>query len=232
MKASIDFHRHRHPNAQTCSMIRNLIFDLSEVLLPGIIGVEHRLSRELDLAPDAVTRAMGSRPHYQVGNRLDQLLDATIDYQQYRQEVLADLGCDHPEGRESFDHACLAMFDEPYPYASDLLAHLAPSYRLFLISDHCEYWVDHITSRHPFFSHFEAMIWSYAIGATKRQVDPFHRLLSRHQLIAEECLFIDDFAGNLATAQALGMQVFHFTGEPALPDLFRRLEAQPMPEAS
>lgn len=41
-------------------MIDSVIFDLSEVLLPGMIGVEDRLSAKTGVPKDRITRAMGS----------------------------------------------------------------------------------------------------------------------------------------------------------------------------
>lgn len=62
--------------------IENVIFDLSEVLLPGMIGVEDRLSRLSGIPKEKITRALGSRPHYEVGNIWDDLVTAGISYEQ------------------------------------------------------------------------------------------------------------------------------------------------------
>jgi 2-haloacid dehalogenase len=44
----------------------------------------------------------------------------------------------------------------------------------------------------------------------------FDLLLSRYGLRAEECLFIDDSATNVAGARAVGMAAHHFTGADGL----------------
>lgn len=47
-------------------VIRNVIFDLSEVLLPEVMGVEVGLEAATGRHRDCITRAMGSLPHYEV----------------------------------------------------------------------------------------------------------------------------------------------------------------------
>jgi hypothetical protein len=118
-------------------MIESVIFDLSEVLLPGMIGVEDRLSATPELPKDSFTRAMGSFPHYVVGNNLDDLLKGRLSYEQYRDAVLRTAGL--PQNSSLiFDAACLSMFDKPYDYTEEMLSTVAAKCDIFLLSDHCE----------------------------------------------------------------------------------------------
>jgi 2-haloacid dehalogenase len=76
--------------------------------------------------------------------------------------------------------------------------------------------------RFPFFDRFRGVI----VSAHERLVKPdraiFELLLSRHGLKAEECLFIDDSAANVAGARAVGMVAHHFKSAAGLE---RELEA-------
>jgi 2-haloacid dehalogenase len=64
--------------------------------------------------------------------------------------------------------------------------------------------------RFPFFDRFRGVI----VSAHERLIKPdraiFELLLSRYGLKAEECLFIDDSAANVAGARAVGMTAHHF----------------------
>ena len=55
------------------------------------------------------------------------------------------------------------------------------------------------------------------ISALERCVKPdpklYQILLSRYGLRAEDCLFVDDTPANVAGAEAVGMNGFHFTGD-------------------
>ncbi|PVE46020.1 HAD family phosphatase [Pararhodobacter aggregans] len=63
---------------------------------------------------------------------------------------------------------------------------------------------------------FEDVIVSGQVGLLKPGAAIYRLLLERHGLAAEDCLFIDDSAGNVAGARAVGMQVHLFTTPPAL----------------
>jgi len=64
--------------------------------------------------------------------------------------------------------------------------------------------------RFPFLDRFRGVI----VSAHERLLKPdraiFELLLSRYELKAEECLFIDDSAANIAGARAVGMTAHHF----------------------
>lgn len=125
-------------------MIDNVIFDLSEVLLPGMIGVEHRLAHRTGLPKEKITQALGSHPHYEAGNILDHLLSGKI--------------------------------------------------------------------------------WSFEIGATKRDQKPFEVIMSRNNLKPETCLFVDDLARNIGTAQRLGMKTVHFIGRESIKEIYSAID--------
>jgi 2-haloacid dehalogenase len=70
--------------------------------------------------------------------------------------------------------------------------------------------------RFPFFDRFRGVI----VSAHERLLKPdraiFDLLLSRYGLKAEECLFVDDIARNVAGARAVGMAAHHFEGAAGL----------------
>jgi FMN phosphatase YigB (HAD superfamily) len=204
---------------------KNVIFDLSEVLLPGLIGVEAQLSRETRLPSDKITRALGSFPHYEVGNNLDALLKGVLSYDQYRDNFLQTTGL-QPHYRDIFDQACLRMFETPYDYTEAMLATAAERCDIFLLSDHCRTFVQWIEKRHPFISEFNDFVWSYDIGATKRERKPFEVIMSRNGLAAETCLFVDDLERNINMAKSFGMKTVHFTGRHCVQDVYRAIGAE------
>ena len=207
-------------------MIKNVIFDLSEVLLPGMIGVEHRLSRRTGLPIEKITKALGSHPHYEVGNILDHLLSGKISYEQYRAAFIASTGI--PDGSAAlFDEECLGMLATPYDYTEELLAAVAARCDVFLLSDHCETWVRWIMEKHLFLSVFKDIVWSFEIGATKRDRKPFEVIMSRNNLKPETCLFVDDLARNIDTAQRFGMKTVHFVGREFITEIYSAIGIQP-----
>lgn len=199
--------------------VKHVIFDLAEVLMPGMMGVERGLAIATGLPKDIITRSLGIYPHYQVGNILDDLLKGKISYEQYRSAFLLATGL--PEARSAlFDEECLKMLATPYDYTEDLLAQVATKCDLFLVSDHCEPWVTWIKRRHAFLSMFKDMVWSYEIGATKHELKPFEVILSRNGLQAGACLFVDDLEKNCVAARRLGMQAVRFVSPRCIPEIY------------
>ena len=62
------------------------------------------------------------------------------------------------------------------------------------------------------FTHFDGLVFSGPIGLAKPNASIFEHILNRFDLQADECLFIDDNASNIATAEALGIHGYLFDG--------------------
>lgn len=71
-------------------------------------------------------------------------------------------------------------------------------------------------ARFGFFQHFRGMLVSGEEGLVKPEAAFYRRLLDRHGLLAERCLFIDDVPANIQAARALGFQTHRFTTPEAL----------------
>lgn len=75
-------------------------------------------------------------------------------------------------------------------------------------------------ARFGFFMCFKGMLVSGEEGLVKPEAAFYRRLLDRHGLEAERCLFIDDVPANIEAARALGFRTHRFTTPEALgPDL-------------
>jgi 2-haloacid dehalogenase len=64
--------------------------------------------------------------------------------------------------------------------------------------------------RFPFFEWFDGIVVSGEIGLIKPDARIYHHLLERFGLAAEDCVFIDDSAANVAGAEAVGITGLHF----------------------
>lgn len=60
---------------------------------------------------------------------------------------------------------------------------------------------------------FDGLVFSGPIGLAKPNRAIYEHLLNRFQLTADECLFIDDNAGNIAAAKAVGIRGYLFDGD-------------------
>lgn len=64
-----------------------------------------------------------------------------------------------------------------------------------------------------FFSQFDGLVFSGPLGIIKPQKEIFCHLLDSYGLDAQQCIFIDDSAKNIAGAQNAGIQGYLFDGD-------------------
>lgn len=70
--------------------------------------------------------------------------------------------------------------------------------------------------RFPFFDWFDGIVVSGEIGLVKPDARIYRHLLERHDLAAEDCVFIDDSAANVKGAEVVGIAGLHFTSPEQL----------------
>ena len=196
-----------------------LVFDLSEVLLPGLIGVEDKLETIISKPKEIIAKALGSHPYHEINNNLEQLLKGDVSYEKYREDFLVNLGLSK-EYEEVFDRECLKMFDFPYDHTNELIETVSNSCEIYLLSDHCEKWAEYIQGKHNFFKYFNGALWSFEVGHTKKCDVPFMALCERYGLIPEECLFIDDNKINISIATEIGFNTVLFSGEDSIKEIY------------
>jgi putative hydrolase of the HAD superfamily len=67
----------------------------------------------------------------------------------------------------------------------------------------------------PFFNYFSGVVISADVKMIKPSAALFRYTLDHFALRAEDTLFVDDSAANIAAAQALGIECLHFKRSPA-----------------
>jgi putative hydrolase of the HAD superfamily len=87
----------------------------------------------------------------------------------------------------------------------------AAGYRIFALSDNVHELVAYLKQRYDFWRWFEGAVISADTGYLKPEPEIYQHLLAKHKLQADETLFLDDVAGNVAGAQAVGIHALQFT---------------------
>ena len=182
--------------------LRFIIFDLSEVLIFGLVRWEQNIARELGFNGDVDYTAFGGA-HLQAflrGNITeDQYLDAVREKNSWTIE---------PERLKTL---LRQNFQVTIPETIQIAADLARAYELVLLSDHAKEWVSSITGMHPFLDDlFSYKLFSCDIGSTKQEPRTFHRLLQTLSAEPHHCLFIDDSSRNIKIAKSVGIDGIRF----------------------
>jgi FMN phosphatase YigB (HAD superfamily) len=195
-------------------MVQCIIFDLSEVLISGLVGIEKDLALELDIPEKELLSCFA-------GNLLERLLLGSISEETYLARIVDREKW--PVGIERLKAVIRRNFHREVEGAIDLLAVLSMCTDLVLLSDHALEWVTYIRSIHPFLELFRQTFFSYELGGLKTEAETFYRVLDSLRMPAEACLFVDDNPRNVSTARAVGIPSVCFVDAGHLAaDLIRR----------
>jgi glucose-1-phosphatase len=88
-------------------------------------------------------------------------------------------------------------------------------YRLVVVSNTNEAHVEFVRKRWRFLEDFDQLVLSFQIGAVKPQRQFYEAALQAAGCAAQECLFVDDLAPNIAGATEFGFNTLLFK-DPAL----------------
>ena len=177
-------------------MIRTLIFDLSEVLIAGLVGIEKPLSKRLGIREALVLAAFG-------GDHLEDVLCGRITEATYLTQIVERQGWGI--SLDELQDVIRANLKRRVPGMGRVLNRLAAAYELVLLSDHATEWIEHVRRIHPFLKVFLAQFYSCELGQTKREPSTFRRVLREIDREPHECLFIDDYHKNIAIAASEGI---------------------------
>jgi beta-phosphoglucomutase-like phosphatase (HAD superfamily) len=197
----------RSPAGRQNQRVNCLIFDLSEVLIAGLLGVEKIIA--LRHGVDAATVL----PHLG-GERLARLCRGLCSEAEYLASVRSAAAWTMSSAE--LKDAIRENFRRPVEDMPELVKHLAGEYELVLLSDHgCE-WIAYIESVHSFLQVFHRRIFSFQLGQTKDSIVTFRRVLDMLGKHPGECLFVDDNEGNITRARQAGIRSIRFSAAAAL----------------
>lgn len=86
----------------------------------------------------------------------------------------------------------------------------AAGYGVYALTDNVVEIVDFLKTEYDFWPLFDAATVSADLGLLKPQPEIYHSLLNSNQLIAEQCVFLDDMPHNVEGAKSVGMHAIQF----------------------
>ena len=187
--------------------IQTIVFDLGEVLIAGLFGIEVPLAEQLRVPGSTILPAFG-------GDLLEELCCARLSEDEYLQRIVNRQGWCVP-----IDHLKSVIrrnFHRHVPGMQAVLDRLTPRYELVLLSDHAREWMAYIQMVHSFFHKFRALFFSYELGQTKSNPTTFALVLDELGRKAQQCLFVDDSERNVATARSVGLPSIRFVDSAQL----------------
>ena len=187
-------------------MIKNVVFDLGRVIYtyaPLDDLVEHGLSKEaverfMERIYDSPMWQEIDRGTYTVAGAVKKWCSIYPDMEQDLRLIFNDGWIDRiisimPDSLEFFYKVKERGF------------------KIYLLTNFSEDAFAHVSARDSFFDDVDGMIVSAHEKLIKPDPAIYHCLLDRYNLIAEETIFIDDLAPNVAAAKDVGIQAIQFT---------------------
>lgn len=187
--------------------ITHLIFDLAEVLIKGLVGIDNEVGKLIGSQSDNLLEKFG-------GENLRALCRNEITEDDYLKNIITKekWNCSLNELkqiiRNNFHHIIVEM--------DDLVAELSKRYSLILLSDHAKEWIDYIEGYHEFLKYFSHRIYSFKTGHLKSEIHNFRKLLTDLDISSDSCLFIDDKKENVEMAQHCGIKGILFKDQEQL----------------
>ncbi len=184
-------------------MIKNVIFDIGNVILA--FNRDYLLShfytgKDYDLVKEKI---------FYNWEELDEDL---ISLEKYDERVKASL----PEKYHGVAMAVLHNWEYYMSYKPgivDLIRELKnKGYKLYVLSNMTRHFIKN-AYKFPIFKEFDGIVYSAPIGLIKPNAEIFNYLLDKYQLIADECLFIDDLKDNVIAADKLNIKTYHYQSD-------------------
>jgi putative hydrolase of the HAD superfamily len=198
--------------------IQNIIFDLGGVLLNIDFNLSEKAFEQLGVEN---FKAFFNQFHSnELFIKLETGMDVDLFYDEFRLATSTSLSND--QIKDAWNALLLNFRNE----SIKALPGLRNKYKLYVLSNTNEIHLQEFQKRFTiemnlssFDDLFDATYYSHRIGFRKPNANAFQFVLEKHQLIAEETLFIDDSINNIETAQQLGLQTIHLLPQMKIEEL-------------
>lgn len=183
-------------------MIDTIIFDLSEVQLTGLVGVEKRLAPLLNIKEGDVLKKLS-------GEELVSFFHGQITEEEYLSKIVQ-------KNKWNIDNNKLKRiirenFKEIEGTKAIIEELKSAGYKLGLLSVHGKEWIDYISKKFDYETLFHSISYSYEVSISKPDIMAYQILLDKLDSRPENTIFIDDSERNLIPARELGIKTILFT---------------------
>lgn len=191
-------------------MIKNILFDLGAVILE--ISLYNYVNELKKLAPNQ--RFEFDHKKHAFYNDFEKGLIRQEAFFEKMQAALSNT-VEIEDLKSAWKTILIAPYAESYKFLQSAKEHC----NLYLLSNtnqaHREQFdaiFNKAWGKDVFYNFFEKTFYSFEMQKIKPDFDIFNQVLEESNIAANETLFIDDNAANIASAKSLGFQTWLFTG--------------------
>ena len=192
-------------------MIKNIIFDLGNVLLswkPEEYLINKGFTKD---SRETILKDVFRTPEWLA------LDDGTISLDEAAESIASKSSLNRGEIYAVFDLRTKILF--PLEGNTRMLPWLKKEgFKLYYLSNFPEDIFDEVEAKYDFFRIFSGGLISAKAKVSKPDERIFRKLLDTYSLLPEESLFIDDTHANAISAETLGISVIHLSEPSSLKD--------------
>ena len=180
-------------------MITTIIFDLSDVYINGVVGVDKYIQKNISQKISMKNIFITEIDQLFRGEISENLFwQAVIDKNKWNMQI-SDL-----------ENAIRMNFKEIKGTKKIIVKLRKKGYTLGLLSIHAREWVDYCNNIFGHHSLFDHISYSFESGIFKPKKKAYTELLKKLNVDPQECIFIDDKLENVEGAMKLGMLGIEF----------------------
>lgn len=179
-------------------MIKNIIFDLSEVLISGYAGIQTLIEKKYGILAEEFLERKREK-----NERFLDLMRGNLIEEQYWEELIEGMNWNITV--EDLKDTVREYLNQPVEGTIEIVKALKSKYQLILLTDHVKDWMEYLEEQNEDIKLFDKKIVSYELGSVKPDKETFPSVLDKAQIIAEETLFIDDHEINIQRAKEVGI---------------------------
>ena len=179
--------------------IKNIIFDLSEVIISGFHKTEEIIEKNTNIK---VEEFLAKRREVE-----DVFLDTMRG--KYTEDEYIDALVENANwnvSKEIIKKSIRQNLDVKVEGTMKIVEKLKEKYNLILLSDHIKEWVEYILNTNKDLEAFRHKYFSYEYGMLKEDEGTFRYILGKEKILPSETIFIDDKKDNIKMANKEGIQ--------------------------
>ena len=198
-------------------MIKNIIFDLSEVIISGYRGTEKIIEQNTNIS----SKEFLKRKKETINIFLD-AMRGKYKEDEYIEKLIENTNWNI--NKEIIKKSIRQNLDTKVEGTIKIVEKLKEKYNLILLSDHIKEWVEYILSTNKDLEIFKHKYFSYEYGRLKEDEGTFKYILEKEKILPSETIFIDDDKENIKMANKERVQGIIFRNAKQLEYELKKLK--------
>lgn len=179
-------------------MIKNIIFDLSEVIISGFHKAEYIIEKNTNIKAEEFLEQ-----RKEVNDIFLDAMRGKYTEDKYIEALLKSANWN--VNKEIIKKSIRQNLDTKVDGTMKIVEKLKERYNLILLSDHIKEWVEYILDTNKELEVFEHKYFSYEYGKLKTDEGTFRHIIEQEKIVPSETIFIDDSEENVEIAKQNGI---------------------------